>query len=98
MLVCKIIDSHMEINMNTKLLPNQGELEYDGRYRRLVDKLNYLTMMRLNITFAVSVVSQFLSPPRTTQLEVVMKILRNLKKLHREGFSIQIMDTPESQV
>jgi len=41
-----------------------------------------------------SVVSQFLSVPRTTHFEAVMKILRYLKKgPGGELLSIQIMDT-----
>nr|KYP51576.1 hypothetical protein KK1_026604 [Cajanus cajan] len=47
---------------NVKLMPNQGEPYPDpGRYRRLVEKLNYLTMTRPDISFPVSVVSQFLN-------------------------------------
>ena len=53
---CRSIDSPM--NVNTKLLSDQGEfLENTGQNRRLVEKLNYLTVTRPDITFAVSVVS-----------------------------------------
>ena len=53
MLKCRSIDSPMDVN--TKLLPDQGELLEDvGRYRRLVRKLNYLTVIRPDITFTVS--------------------------------------------
>ena len=56
MVNCKPIDTPM--NPNVKLLLGQGESYSDpGRYRRLVGKLNYLTITRLDITFAVSVVS-----------------------------------------
>ena len=62
MLDCKLIDTHM--HSNVKLLPDQGEIFSDpGRYRRLVGKLNYLTMTRPDISYAVSVVSQFLNSP-----------------------------------
>jgi len=47
---------------NVKLLPNQGEpLSDPERCRRLVGKLNYLTIVRPYISFTVSVVSQFLN-------------------------------------
>ena len=59
MLNCKPIDTPMDPNV--KLVPSQGEPRRDsGRYRRLVGKLNYLTITRPDISFPVSVVSQFL--------------------------------------
>ena len=105
-LKCRSIDSAMDVNM--KLLVGQGKLFKDvGRYRRLVKKLNYMTVTRPDIIFAVSVVSQFLSALRTTHLEVVMKILWYLKKAswrrllysdHRHsrvaGFSMQTGQCP----
>ena len=54
MLGCRSIDSPMDVN--TKLLPDQGKLLENARqYRRLVRKLNYLTVIRSNITFTVRV-------------------------------------------
>ena len=56
MLDYKPVDSPMDPNV--KLVPGQGESLGDlGRYRRLVGKLNYLTITRLDISFPVSVVS-----------------------------------------
>ena len=50
---------------NVKLYENQGELlSNPERYHRLVGKLNYLTITLLNISFAVSVLSQFMKDPR----------------------------------
>ena len=58
----KSVDTPMDPNV--KLLPNQGEpLSDPEKYRRLVGKLNYLTVARPDISFAVSVVSQFLNSP-----------------------------------
>ena len=62
MLDCKPVDTPMDPNV--KLVPSQGELLRDlGRYRRLVGKLNYLTITQPDISFLVSVVSQFLQSP-----------------------------------
>ena len=56
MLDCKPVDIPM--NSNVKLVLGQGEpLRDSGRYWRLVGKLNYLTITRLDIFFLVSVVS-----------------------------------------
>ena len=62
MLDCKPVDTFMDPNV--KLVPGQGEpLRDPGRYRRLVHKLNYLTITQPDISFHVSVVSQFLQSP-----------------------------------
>ena len=62
MLDCKPIDTPMDLNV--KLVPGQGKpLRDPGRYQRLVGKLNYLTITRPDISFPVSVGSQFLQSP-----------------------------------
>ena len=48
-------------------------------YQRLVSRLIYLTNTRPDLTFAVSVVSQFMHAPRTSHLDAVHHILRYLK-------------------
>jgi len=56
MLERRNIDFLMDVN--TKLLPDQmGLLEDVWRYKKLVEKLNYLSITRLDITFTVSIVS-----------------------------------------
>ena len=40
-----------------------------GRYKRLMEKLNYLIVIRSDITFAVSVVIQFLPASRVVSTE-----------------------------
>jgi len=82
MLKYRSIDSL--IDMNTKLLPDHGELIEDvRRYRRLVWKLNHMSVTRPDITFIISAVSQFFSAPKTAHLEAIMRILRYPKKLQR---------------
>ena len=74
MLECRAADAPMEANV--KQLPDQREILDDpGRYKRLVGKLNYLTETRPYIAFVVSVVSQFLSVPRTTHWDAVLQII-----------------------
>ena len=59
MLDYKPLDTPMDSNV--KLVPGQGDpLRVLGRYRRLVGKLNYLIITRPDISFPVTVVSQFL--------------------------------------
>ncbi|XP_035845765.1 uncharacterized mitochondrial protein AtMg00240-like [Helianthus annuus] len=49
------------------------------RYRRLVEKLNYLTVTRPDISFAVSVLSQFMATPYTGHWAATFRVLRYLK-------------------
>ena len=48
-------------------------------YRQLVDSLVYLTVTRLDISYAIHQVSQYLSAPRSTHYAAVLRILRYLK-------------------
>ena len=84
MLDCKPVDTPMD--PNAKLVLGQGELLRDlGRYRRLVGKLNYLTITRPNISFPVSVVSKFLQSPGDSHWDVVVRILRYIKGTLGQG-------------
>jgi len=84
MLECKLVDAPMDPNV--KLLQNQGEPYPDqGKYRRLVRKLNYLTMTRLDISFDGSVVSQFLNSPCDSHWNAVVRILRYIKGSREKG-------------
>ena len=74
------------IDPNAKLLPSQGELLSDSeKYTKLVGKLNYLTVTRPDISFAVSVVSQFLNSPCVDHLNAVTRILKYIKGSPRKG-------------
>lgn len=81
---CRPIDTLMDPSV--KLLPGQGEMLKDpGRYRRLVGRLNYLTVTRPNITFSVSIVSQFLNAPCDTHWNAVIQILKYIKNAPGRG-------------
>ena len=78
MLDCKTVDT--PIDLNVKLVPSQGEpLRDPGRYQRLVGKLNHLTITRPDISFPVSVASQFLQSPCDSHWDVAIRILRYVK-------------------
>ena len=82
MLDYKPVDTPMDPIV--KLVPCQGEpLQDPRRYRRLVGKLNYLTITRPDISFPMSVVSQFLQSP--IHRDVVVRILRYVKGTPGQG-------------
>ena len=76
---------------NTPMAPSlqltrEGELFRDPeRYRRLVRKLNYLTVTRPDIVHSVSVISQYVSSPTTDNWAVIEQILCYLKGAPRQG-------------
>ena len=71
---------------SVKLVPGQGEpLRGLGRYRRLVGELNYLTITRPDISFPMSVVSQFLQSPCDNHWDVVIRILQYIKGTPGQG-------------
>ncbi|RDX85256.1 putative mitochondrial protein, partial [Mucuna pruriens] len=74
----------------------QGEPYSDPqRYRRLVGKLIYLTITRLDISFAVGVVSQFKQAPCVDHWAAVLRILRYIKKTPKQDFlNMRIRETP----
>ena len=68
------------MDTNVKLYEDQGQLlSNTERYRRLVGKLNYLTITHPNVSFAVSVLSQYMRDPCLPQWEAVIRIVRYLK-------------------
>lgn len=55
------------------------------RYQKLVGKLIYLSHTRLDITYAVSVVSQFMLYPSEEHMDAVIRILCYLKSSPGKG-------------
>uniref|UniRef100_A0A2N9HCS0 Integrase catalytic domain-containing protein n=1 Tax=Fagus sylvatica TaxID=28930 RepID=A0A2N9HCS0_FAGSY len=71
---------------NLKLMPDEGDFVDDpDTYRRLVGKLIYLTITRPDISYAVSIVSQFMTNPRVPHMNAVIRILKYLKNASGRG-------------
>ena len=83
MLGCKPVDTPIEVNYNLK--ENVGEMVDTEHYQRLVERLIYLSHMRPDIAYAVSLVSQFMHNPKTIHPDAVFRILRYLKSNPRKG-------------
>ncbi|XP_019194725.1 PREDICTED: uncharacterized protein LOC109188474 [Ipomoea nil] len=74
------------MDQSVKLVTSEWELLEDlERYRRLVGKLNYLTITRLDIAFPVSVVSQFMASPTKLHWEAAIRIVKHLKGAPGKG-------------
>lgn len=80
--------SVVPIEQNHKLIDNTSSLLSDkeaSMYRRLVGRLVYLTITRPDLSYAIHVLSQFLSQPRTDHLQAVYRVLRYLKQAPGQG-------------
>ncbi|CAL9009341.1 unnamed protein product, partial [Prunus brigantina] len=83
-ITCKPVDTPIE--QNHRLGEQTDDTHVDrGRYQRLVGKLIYLAHTRLDIAYAVSVVSQFMHEPREVHMQAVERILRYLKSAPGKG-------------
>jgi hypothetical protein len=75
------------LSAKTQLSALDGDpLPDSTEYRRLVGSLQYLTLTRPDIAFAVHHLAQFMAAPRTTHLAAVKRILRYLKGTLDLGF------------
>ncbi|GAA0186440.1 transmembrane signal receptor [Lithospermum erythrorhizon] len=83
MLWCKASSTPIELGSKDKMF--QGEPVDRTRYQKLVGKLIYLPHTRLDIAFAVSLVSQYMHNPCQGHLDIVYRILKYLKQAPGKG-------------
>jgi len=60
-------------------------LDDPGRYKRLIEKLIYLTVTRPDITFTIGVLSRFMYQPREVHWTTALRILVYVKSFSRKG-------------
>jgi histone deacetylase 1/2 len=77
---CKPVDTPISISVKLSLVEEDQLGEDDStKYRSLVGALQYLTLTRPDISFAVNKVCQFLHAPTTLHWTAVKRILRYVK-------------------
>ncbi|KAG2702072.1 hypothetical protein I3760_06G074300 [Carya illinoinensis] len=65
---------------NLKLQKDEGVVFHDPTlYRKLVEKLLYLTHTRPDLSYSVNLLSQFMDTPRVPHYDAVVKVLRYIK-------------------
>ena len=88
MLDFKPIERLMEMNHRLKKLFDQV-LANIGQYQRFVGKLIYLSHTRLDITYDMSMVNQFMRVIGEEHMKVVFRILRYLRLFSVKDFCLQ---------
>jgi len=88
MLECKPVESLIVQNHCLAIHPDQVPTNKQ-RYQRLVGRLIYLSHTRPDITYAVSVVSQFMHTPSEDHMTVVIRILSYLKGAPEKGLTFK---------
>jgi hypothetical protein len=68
------------LEQNVKLSADEGDLVEDTTmYKRIVGSLIYMIIIRLDLSYAIGVVSQFMETPRKPHLDAVRHILKYIK-------------------
>mgnify|MGYP001139120846 CR=1 FL=1 len=76
--------------LHCKLTLDDGELLQDpSYYRTIIGKLNFLTHSRLDLSYTVQTLSQFMQHPRTSHLSALEHTLRYLKGTYGQGILLQ---------
>ncbi|XP_038887082.1 uncharacterized mitochondrial protein AtMg00810-like [Benincasa hispida] len=88
---CKLEDTPVEVNNNLVNSVDNVPVNKE-RYQCLVGKLIYLSHTRLDISYAVSLVSQFMQAPCERHMKIVTRILRYLKSTPRKGLMFRKND------
>ena len=73
------------IEQNHNLSSESGETVDKEQYQKLVGRLIYLSHTRPDISFAISMVSQFMHDPKSHHMDAVMQIIRYLKSCPGRG-------------
>ncbi|WJZ84155.1 hypothetical protein VitviT2T_003775 [Vitis vinifera] len=81
---CQPVNTPIEEGLKLCVEPNQVSTDM-GRYQRLVGRLMYLAHTRPDLTYALSVVSQYMHNPGEQHMNAIMRILRYLKNAPGKG-------------
>nr|GFD10246.1 putative reverse transcriptase, RNA-dependent DNA polymerase [Tanacetum cinerariifolium] len=93
----KPVDTPMMVNQKL-YMEEKAKLADKGRYQRIVGKLIYLSHTRLDIAYAVGVVSQFMHQPQISYMKAVLRIIRYLKGTLGHGVLFKANGHLETQV
>ncbi|XP_024029322.1 uncharacterized protein LOC112093936 [Morus notabilis] len=97
LLGCRVAETPIEPNVKLQAAKIE-EVKNKEQYHRLVGRLIYLSHTRLDIAFAVSMVSRFMHSPGPKHFEAVYRILRYLKGTPGKGLLFKKHDHLQIEV
>ncbi|XP_039023546.1 uncharacterized mitochondrial protein AtMg00810-like [Hibiscus syriacus] len=76
-----------------KIVQQDNEDEYNlvekSAYQRLIGRLIYLTYTRLDITYAVNFLSEFMQQPKRSHIEAALRVVKYVKKEPGQGILLK---------
>lgn len=72
-------DSFMNKDFSSEANAEDKELENAGPYQRLIGRLLYITMTRIDISYVVQVLSQFMHKPKQSHMDATLRVVRYIK-------------------
>nr|KAJ0191767.1 hypothetical protein LSAT_V11C800422600 [Lactuca sativa] len=91
MLACKPVNTPLEVNFvvsSSNKNEKENFLENKTEFQKQIGKLIYLTITRLDISYAVQVLSQYMHKPRKSHLNLAFRLLRYLKNSPGKGVAL----------
>jgi len=85
---------YLPMDPNLKFIREGTPMDQPNPYRRLIDKLIYLTITKLDIYFTVQVLSQFLASPIVDHMNAALRVLRYLKNSPSQGILLSHTSAP----
>ena len=77
------MEQHHKLALDTSPFMRDAE-----KYRRLVGRLVYLSITRLDISYSVHILSQFMKTPRQVQWDAALRVVRYLKGTAGQGIML----------
>ena len=76
---CKTRKTPMDLN--AKLSQDKGELLDPSQHRQMIGKLLYFTITRLDLSYYMNCLSQFLVKPQVLHLQAIQRVLQYVKSI-----------------
>lgn len=85
---CKVVSTPLILHIEPSKAKEE-EMVYEKEFRSIIGSLLYLTATRLDLTYAISLLSRFMNSARQSYMEIVKHILRYVRGTTDLGIHFQ---------